>query len=74
MEGFRLSNQLTLHGAPLTRPALLQRRLTDGATAPGGTKHFHGHSPELQGFTIFTEIEKRPVFFTFGEFLLLAPV
>jgi hypothetical protein len=58
MEGFRLSNQLTLHGAPLTRPALLQRRLTDGATAPGGTKHFHGHSPELQGFTIFTEIEK----------------
>jgi len=71
MEGFRLSNQLTLHGAPLTRPALLQRRLTDGATAPGGTKHFHGHSPELQGFT---EIEKRPVFFTFGEFLLLAPV
>ena len=45
MDGFRLSNQLALHCAPLTRLALLQRRLTDGATAPRGRKHFHGHSP-----------------------------
>ena len=55
MEGFGLSNQLTLHCAPLTWPALLQWRLTDGAAPPGGTKHFHGHSPKFQGVRIFKQ-------------------